>query len=295
MKVNRTNKTFGSFGRRIESGQSAIELSGNESVEHVSSGRIHTTKGNKKIFRFGPIYYDFRDRVLQHLFHDIGHDQYDRISPNELETTIKRHIKSTLAEIAYSLSPDDLAILGHDLVNDVIGYGPLEDLLKEENITDIMVIGPKSIFYEEAGRIHQAKIAFENEAHVRSIGQRIARRIGRRIDESSPMCDARLPDGSRVNIVVPPLSIDGTAITIRKFQTQRLNFENLISMGTISYEAVEFLKWMVRIRCNILVIGGTGSGKTTLLNGLIQSLSSEERIVTCEDAAELQLQQPHIV
>lgn len=250
---------------------------------------------DRHAFRFGEAYYELRIQALATLFSEMSEDQYDSTDKAQLHALVAQHVTNASRLLSRDITRDHSELLTLDLIDDLIGFGPLEHLLHRNEITDIMVIGPKLVYYEIRGRIYEAEIEFQDEAHLRSICQRIARRIGRRIDESSPMCDSRLPDGSRVNIVVPPLSIDGTALTIRKFQTQRLHFSGLVEMGALDEASVDLLKLLVRIRCNIIVVGGTGSGKTTLLNCLNQSLSSKERIVTCEDAAELQLQQRHIV
>ena len=241
-------------------------------------------------FRFSSQYYEIRRDTFASLFEFLGSEEHDGRNRSELVTLITSHANLSLVSKSFSISIDELQILTDDILNDLVGFGPLEELLRQDEITDIMVVGPNFIYFEINGEIDRANLKFENESHLRSICQRIARRVGRRIDESAPMCDARLPDGSRVNIVVPPLAIDGTNLTIRKFQADRISFSGLIEKGALNDEVVALLSEFVKIRCNILVVGGTGSGKTTLLNCLNQGLSSRERIVTCEDAAELQLQ-----
>jgi pilus assembly protein CpaF len=182
-----------------------------------------------------------------------------------------------------------------DICNDVLGYGPLEPLLARDDIADIMVNGSGTVYIEVAGKIQKTGIRFRDNGQLLNICQRIVSQVGRRVDESSPICDARLPDGSRVNAIVPPLAIDGPALTIRKFKKDKLTLDQLVSFGTITPEGAEILKVLGRCRVNTLVSGGTGSGKTTLLNCLTQFIDDDERIITCEDAAELQLQQPHVV
>lgn len=181
------------------------------------------------------------------------------------------------------------------LIDDVLGYGPIEPLLARDDITDIMVNGCRNVFIESKGKITRANIRFRDNQHILNICQRIVSQIGRRVDESSPICDARLPDGSRVNVIVPPLAIDGPTLTIRKFRKERLRLDDYVRFGSIDEEGAELLRLIGRIRCNVLVSGGTGSGKTTLLNCLTAFIDTDERVVTCEDAAELQLQQPHVV
>jgi pilus assembly protein CpaF len=182
-----------------------------------------------------------------------------------------------------------------DICNDVLGYGPLEPLLARDDIADIMVNGASTVYIEVAGKIQRTGIRFRDNQQLHNICQRIVSQIGRRVDEASPICDARLPDGSRVNVIVPPLSIDGPALTIRKFKRDKLTLEQLVKFGTISAAGGELLKVIGRCRVNTLISGGTGSGKTTLLNCLTRYIDDGERVITCEDAAELQLQQPHVV
>ncbi len=183
----------------------------------------------------------------------------------------------------------------NDLCNELLGYGPLEELLARDDIADIMVNGYDKTYIEVKGKIERANIKFRNNEQLLNICQRIVSQMGRRVDESSPMCDARLPDGSRVNVIVNPLAVDGPTLTIRKFKKDKLKLRDLVQFGSISPEGAEILAILGQIRCNILVSGGTGSGKTTLLNCLTGFIEEDERVITCEDAAELQLQQPHVV
>jgi pilus assembly protein CpaF len=182
-----------------------------------------------------------------------------------------------------------------DICNDVLGYGPLEPLLARDDIADIMVNGANKTYIEVGGKIQLTNIRFRDNYQLMNICQRIVSQVGRRVDEASPICDARLLDGSRVNVIVPPLAIDGPALTIRKFKKEKLTLDQLIRFGAISPEGGEVLKIIGRVRCNVLISGGTGSGKTTLLNCITNYIDADERVVTCEDAAELQLQQPHVV
>jgi pilus assembly protein CpaF len=182
-----------------------------------------------------------------------------------------------------------------DICNDVLGYGPLEPLLARDDIADIMVNGATTTYIEVAGKVQKTTMRFADNAQLMNICQRIVSQVGRRVDESSPICDARLPDGSRVNVIAPPLAIDGPALTIRKFKKDRLKLDQLVKYKSISPEAKTLLEIIGRVRCNVLISGGTGSGKTTLLNCLTGSIDHDERIITCEDSAELQLQQPHVV
>jgi pilus assembly protein CpaF len=185
--------------------------------------------------------------------------------------------------------------LVQDIIHDVLGYGPLEPLLARDDISDIMVNGAGRVFIEVKGKTRLTDVRFRDNTQLMNICQRIVSQVGRRVDESSPICDARLPDGSRVNVIVPPLALDGPTLTIRKFKKDRLKLQNLVEFGSISPEGARVLQVIGAARCNVLISGGTGSGKTTLLNTMTAFIEQDERVVTCEDAAELQLQQPHVV
>ncbi|MBD8906905.1 CpaF family protein [Methylorubrum zatmanii] len=182
-----------------------------------------------------------------------------------------------------------------DICNDVLGYGPLEPLLARDDIADVMVNGADRTFIEVGGKIQLTNVRFRDNQQLMNICQRIVSQVGRRVDEASPICDARLPDGSRVNVIAPPLAIDGPALTIRKFKKDKLTLDQLVRFGAISPEGARILQIIGKVRCNVVISGGTGSGKTTLLNCLTAFIENDERIITCEDAAELQLQQPHVV
>lgn len=181
------------------------------------------------------------------------------------------------------------------LVHELIGLGPLQNLMDDDSITDIMINGHENVFIERNGFVEKVSVNFIDEQQLLNIAKRIASRVGRRVDESSPTCDARLEDGSRVNIVIPPVAIDGTSVSIRKFKKQSIGFSDLVEFGAMSKEMAQLLIVAARCRLNILISGGTGSGKTTMLNALSQFISEGERIITIEDAAELRLQQPHVV
>jgi len=177
----------------------------------------------------------------------------------------------------------------------MLGFGPLEELLEIDGIADIMINGPETIYIELNGKIERSNVKFRDNQHLTTICQRIVGAIGRRVDESSPICDARLPDGSRVNVIIPPLAVDGACMTIRKFTKDKLTLEKLLEFGSMTPSAAKLIMAIGRCRVNVLVSGGTGSGKTTMLNCLTRYIEQGERIVTCEDACELQLQQPHVV
>ena len=194
-----------------------------------------------------------------------------------------------------NLSEPECALICRKIIDEMLGLGPIEPLLMRDEVTEIMVNGPKTVYLEINGLIERSAITFRNNEQLVAVCQRIAAQVGRRADESSPMCDARLPDGSRVNIILPPLALDGAVLTIRKFQKERLTLERIMEFGSVDETTAEIIRIIAACRVNILVSGGTGSGKTTLLNCLTRYINPNERIVTCEDAAELQLQQPHVV
>lgn len=218
---------------------------------------------------------------------DIDKAQLQRQLANAVDLLIQRENLSVARPIREEFV--------NSLTNELIGLGPLQDLMEDESITDIMINGAEHVFIERNGLVERANIDFIDERQLIEIAKRIANRVGRRVDDSSPTCDARLQDGSRVNIVIPPIAIDGTAISIRKFKKHSIDFRKLCEFGSMSLEMAQVLMVASRCRLNILISGGTGSGKTTLLNALSQHISEGERIVTIEDAAELRLLQPHVV
>jgi pilus assembly protein CpaF len=240
-------------------------------------------------------YYDVKTTVFNALI-----DTIDLTQLAKLDTTAAREeIRDIVSEIIQIknvvMSIAEQEELLEDICNDVLGYGPLEPLLARDDIADIMVNGANTTFIEVNGKVQKTSVRFADNQQLMNICQRIVSQVGRRVDESSPICDARLPDGSRVNVIAPPLAIDGPALTIRKFKKDRLRLEQLVKYGSITPEAKTILEIIGRVRCNVIISGGTGSGKTTLLNCLTGSIDNDERIITCEDSAELQLQQPHVV
>jgi pilus assembly protein CpaF len=217
------------------------------------------------------------------------------LPPDELAKQISEVVSEILAEEKLQLNISEQRDLVTALLNDMLGLGPLEILLADETVSDIMVNGPKQVYVERKGKLQITDVGFRDNAHVMSICTRIVSRVGRRVDETSPLCDARLPDGSRVNIIIPPLALDGPSISIRKFAKHKITLDVMERQQNLSPEMATVLKIAGRCRLNILISGGTGSGKTTLLNALSRMIDHGERIVTIEDAAELQLQQPHVV
>ena len=213
----------------------------------------------------------------------------------QIKNIISTYCARELAENTYNLNRAERIQLVDDICNELLGLGPLEPLLKDDSITEIMVNGAKNIFIEQGGKLKLTDTYFYNDGHLMNIIERILAPLGRRVDESSPLVDARLADGSRVNIIIPPLSLIGPTVTIRKFSKKALSMSDLVSFGTLSDTMSEFLQACIKARLNILVSGGTGSGKTTTLNALSSFIPESERIVTIEDAAELKLQQKHVV
>jgi pilus assembly protein CpaF len=239
-------------------------------------------------------YMDLKSRVQNKLIAELD-PSMDVTQTEEVRGNIEELFDAVLSEEGIILSRAERQRLFEQIVAEILGFGPLEPLLKEESITEIMVNGPKHVYVERNGKIERVAINFEDADHVMRIIDRIVAPLGRRVDESSPMVDARLPDGSRVNAVIPPISLVGPSLTIRKFSKVPLTVENLIEFGSITPEVIEFLKACVYSRKNVVISGGTGSGKTTLLNILSGFIPNDERIVTIENAAELQLRQEHVV
>jgi pilus assembly protein CpaF len=240
-------------------------------------------------------YYQIKSTIFNALIDTIDLAQLAQLDPDSAREEIRDIVNEIISIKAVVMSIAEQEHLLQDICNDVLGYGPLEPLLARDDIADIMVNGANRVFIEVGGKVQLTNIRFRDNAQLMNICQRIVSQVGRRVDESSPICDARLPDGSRVNAIVPPLAIDGPALTIRKFKKDKLTLDQLVKFGTITQQGAEILRIIGRCRVNTLVSGGTGSGKTTLLNCLTEFIDDDERIITCEDAAELQLQQPHVV
>jgi len=239
-------------------------------------------------------YFDLKTRVQNKLLAEID-PSMDVTRTDEVRRTIQSLFEQILTEENIVLSRPERARLFEQISAEILGFGPLQSLLEDDTITEIMVNGPKNVYIERKGKVHRVPITFESNDHVMRIIDRIVAPLGRRIDESSPYVDARLPDGSRVNAVIPPISLVGPVLTIRKFSKNPITVDQMIQFGSVSAEAVQFLKACVESRLNIIISGGTGSGKTTLLNVLSSFIPSDERILTIENAAELQLRQEHVV
>jgi pilus assembly protein CpaF len=240
-------------------------------------------------------YFQTKSTIFGALIEAIDLSQLSRLEPDAAREEIRDIVSEIIGLKNVVMSIAEQEELLDDICNDVLGYGPLEPLLARDDIADIMVNGAGRTFIEVGGKIQLTNVRFRDNQQLMNICQRIVSQVGRRVDESSPICDARLPDGSRVNVIAPPLSIDGPALTIRKFKKDKLTLEQIVKFGAISPEGAQILQIIGRVRCNVVISGGTGSGKTTLLNCLTRYIDTDERIITCEDAAELQLQQPHVV
>ena len=240
-------------------------------------------------------YYIIKSTIFSALIEAIDLSQLSKLDAETAREEIRDIVNEIISLKNVVMSIAEQEDLLDDICNDVLGYGPLEPLLARDDIADIMVNGANKTYIEVSGKIQLTNIRFRDNAQLMSICQRIVSQVGRRVDESSPICDARLMDGSRVNVIAPPLAIDGPALTIRKFKKDKLTLDQLVKFGAISPDGAEVLKVIGKVRCNVLISGGTGSGKTTLLNCLTNYIEHDERVITCEDAAELQLQQPHTV
>jgi pilus assembly protein CpaF len=239
---------------------------------------------------------EVHEKVHRHIVREMGPLLYDdAVEEHELEQRLHEAIEAAFVEHGAPLTGEVFERFARDIRNDVIGYGPIEEYLADDSVTEIMVNGPDIVFIERAGKVVEVASGFIDGAHVRRVIEKIVSHVGRRIDEASPMVDARLPDGSRVNAIIQPLAIDGPFLTIRKFATDPFTAEDLIRFGTLDERSVRFLRACIEGRLNIIVSGGTGTGKTTLLNVLSSFIPNDERIVTVEDAKELQLHQRHVL
>ena len=240
-------------------------------------------------------YYETKSSIFSALIDTIDLGQLAQMEPEAAREEIRDIVNDIISIKNLVMSIAEQEEILQDICNDVLGYGPLEPLLGRDDIADIMINGAKSAFIEVDGRVEKARVRFRDNTQLMNICQRIVSQVGRRVDESSPICDARLADGSRVNVIAPPLAIDGPALTIRKFKKDKLTLDQLVNFGSITPEGAGILQIIGKVRCNVIISGGTGSGKTTLLNCMSAYAGNEERIITCEDSAELQLQQPHVV
>jgi pilus assembly protein CpaF len=235
-------------------------------------------------------YFQTKSAIFNALIDSIDLSQLATMDQEAAREEIRDIVAEIIALKSIVMSISEQEDLLEDICNDVLGYGPLEPLLARDDIADIMVNGSQKCYIEVGGKVKLTNVRFRDDSHLMNVCQRIVS-----VDESSPICDARLPDGSRVNVIAPPLAIDGAALTIRKFKKDKLTLQQLVKYASISPEGAEVLRILGRVRANVLISGGTGSGKTTLLNCLTAFIEKDERVITCEDSAELQLQQPHVV
>lgn len=245
--------------------------------------------------QLNPVECEWREKVYQQLLKVMDLSLLDSLDPNDAIRQIREICQRLLDEHSAPVSAQSRQLIIKQITDEVLGLGPLEPLLADRSVSDILVNGFASIYVERFGKLQRTDVRFRDDQHLLNIIDRIVSSLGRRIDESSPLVDARLKDGSRVNAIIPPLAIDGPSLSIRRFAVDLLNAESLIGMGTLTPAMALMLKAVVRGRLNVLVSGGTGSGKTTMLNVLSSFIPDNERIVTIEDSAELQLQQPHVV
>jgi pilus assembly protein CpaF len=260
-----------------------------ELYERLTTARETPTPAERDPFA------DLKNRIHFAVIGDLGPQLFNvNMDPEALRERVLADVRDQLAQET-GISRDDRQRIALEIADDILGHGPLERLLADDSVTEIMVNGPHEIWIEREGKLLETPVRFNDESHLRRIINKMVAQVGRRIDESSPMVDARLPDGSRVNAIIPPLSLSGPLVTIRKFSKRRLNLDDMIKLGTLSAETVEFLQRCIRAQLNMLISGGTGSGKTTLLNALSASIPDSERIVTIEDAAELRLNQRHVL
>lgn len=238
---------------------------------------------------------DLRRRVHQRVLELLDLNATENMNEVDLKAYLRRSVERVVSDTQLVIGAEDLARLVSDIQNEITGFGPLEVLLKDSTVSDILVNNSRSVFVERKGRLEKTRVRFDSDEHLLKIIEKIVGRVGRRIDESSPMVDARLPDGSRFNAIIPPLALDGPVVSIRKFSEIPIKMNNLVEYGSLTNEMATVIAALVKAKTNILVAGGTGSGKTTLLNILSGYIPEYERIVTIEDAAELRLQQPHVV
>jgi pilus assembly protein CpaF len=260
-----------------------------ELAERLASARPEPSEETHDAFA------ELKDRVHLAVISELGPQLYEAdVDDAALHRLVVADIRSRLAK-EQGIALADRERLAKEIADDTLGHGPIEPLLADVSVSEIMVNGPADVWIEREGRLHRTTVRFADDHHVRRIINKIVGQVGRRIDESSPMVDARLPDGSRVNAVLPPLSLSGPLLTIRKFSKRRLDLGDVLRLGTLTQEGVDFLEAALQAELNILISGGTGSGKTTLLNAMSTAISDDERIVTIEDAAELRLNQRHVL
>jgi len=262
--------------------------------EETKKGMTVIASGQKEEQKADP-YKELKVKIFEKVVEEVKITQDDNGDMTAVEDEIRGIVNNVIESEAQYLTRNERNIITRDIINETIGYGPITPLLNDPQINEVMVNSPTQVYVERNGRLELSGVTFRDNAHILHIIERIVAPLGRRIDESSPMVDARLPNGSRVNIIIPPLALNGPTITIRKFAEKPFTVNDLIKFGTLTPEVAQFLKASVEARLNIVVSGGTGSGKTTTLNVISSFIPSDERIITIEDAAELQLHQAHVV
>jgi pilus assembly protein CpaF len=268
----------------------AANLSPNAALEQRTASNGRAKRVDTDAFR------ELKASVHNRLLTQLGPKLYDvNLTQGELERMVRGALQDAMQEEDVILTPADRTRIAQEIADDILGYGPIEPFLRDPDLTEVMVNGHDDIWIERSGKLQQVEGRFSDEQHLRRTIDKIVSRIGRRVDESSPMVDARLPDGSRVNAVIPPLAIDGSLLTIRKFSADPYTVDDLVAFGSFTHRTAQFLDACVRGKLNIIVSGSTGAGKTTTLNVLSSFIPSDERILTIEDAAELQLHQDHVV
>ena len=283
MSTDRTN-----IRKKAKFGRKASETVAAEVVETAMAAPVDTGKIDQELL-------DIKNEIQKKFMDEIDVGKAATLDRKELSTQAKSIILEILHETKILLNSEETLELVDILLDEMLGLGPLEPLLADDSINDIMVNGDEAVYIERAGLIELTDVRFKDNQHVMNIAHRIATRAGRRIDETSPMLDARLADGSRVNIIIPPLALKGPTISIRKFGKRAITLPRMVEQQNLTEQMALLLKIAAKARLNILISGGTGSGKTTLLNAISQMINPKERIVTIEDAAELQLQQPHVI
>ena len=274
----------------------AERLAAAKRASEEPAGRPATASPERRRSRAADPFGELKRSVHQSLLDSLGPKLYDGdLTASDLEKRVRQTLADVIAQDETPLTATDRTRVAQEVADEILGYGPLEPYLRDPDISEVMVNGPEQIFVERSGRIFSVDGAFADDAHLRRTIDKIVGRVGRRVDESSPMVDARLPDGSRVNAVIPPIALDGSMLTIRKFAADPYTADDLIGFGTMTRPVFELIDACVGGRLNIIISGGTGSGKTTTLNVLSSSIPEDERIVTIEDAAELQLHQEHVL
>jgi pilus assembly protein CpaF len=272
-------------------GSGALEDFDETPVVRVEGTSVRESTGDRP----ADPYAELKTRVHHACIAKLGPELFGARTSEDLSERVLRAVTEQLALDRTPLTRDERRQIVREISDDILGYGPLEPFLRDDSVTEVMVNGPDRIYVERSGKLEETKSTFVDDAHLLRIIDKIVSQVGRRVDESSPMVDARLPDGSRVNAIIPPLSLRGPVLTIRKFSRDPYTMDDLINFGSVTAKAAHFLAACVQGKLNVLISGGTGTGKTTTLNAVSAFIPGDERIVTIEDAAELQLQQEHVI